>query len=121
MIFGVGTDIVDKKRIAESLEKFGEKFAIRVLTEKEFVVYLSKNEIGKVDYLSRRFAAKEAVSKSLGCGIGEELSFQDVEVLNDAKGKPNATASGYSDYRFNISISDEKDSFAIAFVVAEKI
>lgn len=120
MIYGVGTDIVSKNRIAALCEEFDGKFARRILTKNEFDIFVEKGNQAGIEYLSRRFAAKEAVSKSLGEGIGSHLSFKDIEVLNDPSGKPFVKVAGYENLRFNISISDEKDSYAIAFVVAEK-
>lgn len=121
MIYGVGTDIVDSSRIDALRAEFGEKFAARVLTEGELEIYKAKNEFQQKEYLLRRFAAKEAVAKAFGVGIGGELSFHDIEVMNDDKGKPVAKVGKFEDFRISISISDEKSGYAIAFAVVEKL
>ncbi|MCZ8514124.1 holo-ACP synthase [Paenibacillus filicis] len=88
MIIGIGTDLLDIARVQAILgQAAGERFLQRVLTPGERELALSRK--GRLaEYTAGRFAAKEAVVKALGCGIGKEVSFQDIEVLPDAKGKP---------------------------------
>ncbi len=123
MIVGIGTDIVQIKRVSASLERLGDAFAKRILTESEYIVF--KDSSRPAAFLAKRFAAKEAASKALGTGIGK-VSFQHLEISNDPVGAPMLTLSGYAAElqqqkginRLHISLSDEKDA-AIAFVVLE--
>lgn len=88
MIHGIGTDLTDLKRIKKLLK--GDRkdaFLRRVLTTKEMELAI-QNENRLNEFVAGRFAVKEAVSKALGCGIGSKLSFQDIEVVSDAIGKP---------------------------------
>ncbi|WP_416148583.1 holo-ACP synthase [Salipaludibacillus sp. HK11] len=87
MIKGIGLDIVDLKRI-ESAYIRREAFAMRILTDSERQTFLTLSDKRKIEFLAGRFASKEAYSKALGCGIGKDLSFQDMEVRTDATGKP---------------------------------
>lgn len=88
MIVGIGTDLVDIERIHSILSQpSGERFMERVLTPAERE--LAARRQGRLaEFVSGRFAAKEAVSKAFGCGIGKQLSLQEMEVLPDALGKP---------------------------------
>jgi holo-[acyl-carrier protein] synthase len=119
MIRGIGTDMVSKARIADALETHGEKFITRILSPAEQTELAKRND--KVAYLAKRFAAKEAISKALGCGLGANLSFQDITISNLPSGAPNAEISRqpYRNYRIHLSLSDEKDH-ALAFAVAEE-
>ncbi|CAG7649823.1 holo-ACP synthase [Paenibacillus allorhizosphaerae] len=88
MIIGIGTDLLEIARVKAILaQPSGERFLQRVLTDKERE--LASQKRGRfAEFTAGRFAAKEAVVKALGCGIGKEVTFRDVEVLPDAKGKP---------------------------------
>ena len=126
MIYGIGTDIVNIDRIKSILEKNQKRFASKILTVEEYNFY-NNNKSSEANYFAKRFAAKEAFSKALGTGIGKDLSFQDICIKNDNKGKPYFSFSkkiqNYLDIRdiknTFISISDENDN-AIAFVILEK-
>lgn len=87
MIVGIGLDLVEIDRMKEIIRS-QPRFPNRILTEAEFELYKDLSERRKIEFLSGRFAAKEACSKAFGTGIGKELGFQDIEVLNDEKGKP---------------------------------
>ena len=92
MILGLGTDLVNIKRIEKLVEKFGENFYKKVLTEKE-LERLSEikniNEVkNKTVFCAKRFCAKEAFAKALGIGLGRGINFADVSVVNDIMGKP---------------------------------
>lgn len=113
MIIGIGTDICKIDRIAKLIDKQGEKFIRRILTEDERVGEVS------VAYLAKRFAAKEACAKALGCGIGAQLSFQDIEVHRLEEGQPILKVESRPDMRFHLSLSDE-DDYAVAMVVVEE-
>jgi holo-[acyl-carrier protein] synthase len=123
-IVGIGTDIVEIKRIEQSFQKFGERFAHRILSETELK---SKSyQYQPVHYLAKRFAAKEAIMKALGTGLARGIRFDDFSVLNDEQGKPIVEVQGVAKElmdqmkirRLHISISDEKKQ-AVAFAIAE--
>lgn len=121
MVVGIGTDIVQISRIKDTFERQGERFAQRILCSNELGLFNDKNQ--SIPYLAKRFAAKEAASKALGTGIGV-ISWQDMEVSNDAKGAPMLTFTGSAQVQMasigasqvSISLSDEQD-YAVAFVV----
>lgn len=118
MIKGVGTDLVSIKRISKALERSPERFAERVLTPAEQKTFADKAY--PVAWFAKRWAAKEAVSKAVGTGIGAELGFHDIEVGHTDQGQPlvhlSARASDAFPGQFHLSLSDEIDH-ALAFVV----
>ena len=125
-ILGIGVDIVKNKRI-QSLIK-NRNFIKRTFGTKE--LKFSKVKINKTNYFAKRFAAKEAFSKSFGTGIRGDLSFKDIEILNDKMGKPFFYKSKKIDqivkkkfkikkYDLLLSLSDEKDH-SIAFTILIK-
>ena len=83
-ILGIGIDIIDNKRIKESMKN--NKFKRRIFSSNE--LKLSKKTKNKVAFFSKRFAAKEAFSKALGTGFSSNLNFKDIEITNDKKGMP---------------------------------
>ncbi|TQR34139.1 holo-ACP synthase [Lysinibacillus sphaericus] len=87
MIKGIGLDIVEIDRIAKAMKRTN-KFKDRILTEKESVLFDTHSETRKIEFLAGRFAAKEAFSKALGTGIGEECKLHDMEVLRGEAGNP---------------------------------
>lgn len=118
MIEGIGIDLIEIKRIQNSLNK-GEQLATRVLTNNEREIFNHlKSERRKVEYLAGRFAAKEAFAKATGRGIGK-LSFQDIEVLADERGAPFLVAKGYEKTKIFISITHSNE-YAAAQVIIEK-
>lgn len=119
MIRGVGTDMVSKARIAEVLAAHGEKFISRILNPDEQAELEKRSD--KVAYLAKRFAAKEAIAKALGCGLGAKLSFQDITISNLPSGAPTAEImrQPFRTCRIHLSLSDEKEH-ALAFAVAEE-
>ncbi|MGH8704672.1 MAG: holo-ACP synthase [Burkholderiales bacterium] len=86
MIYGVGTDLVEIARIGRALERFGERFARRILCEPELARFRAHRQ--PVAYLAKRFAAKEAFSKALGTGIHAPANWHGVWVANLRSGKP---------------------------------
>ena len=124
MIVGIGVDIVETARIEKLRVKFGLRFADRILTPAEREVYASRNHPDS--YLATRFAAKEAVAKALGTGIGKQLGFHSVQIDNDDSGKPvlrflgDATdlLAGRNINNAMISLSDEKH-YVVAMVMLE--
>lgn len=125
MILGIGTDIVEIPRIKDSVKRLGDRFLKRLLTQKELDRYYEiKHEDVAMAYVAKRFAAKEAVAKALGTGIGRGLSFQHIEVSNDALGKPLVRVEPHNSpllvnpVKWHLSISDEQ-AYAQAFVILE--
>ena len=126
-IVGIGVDIIENKRIKNSLKNL--KFKKRIYSTKELAQSsLSKNKVG---FFSKRFAAKEAFAKALGTGFRDNLNFKDIEIINDKKGKPyylkSKKISKIIHKKFNIkkyncflSISDEKD-YSTAFTIIQSI
>ncbi|XMB66860.1 holo-ACP synthase [Mycoplasmatota bacterium zrk1] len=111
MIYGIGTDLIEIKRIKDN---YNEKFIKRILTTNEIDILNSfKSEKRKIEFLAGRFAAKEAFSKAIGTGIGD-ISFLDIEIVSK-KGKPICE---YLDYKIHLTISHTID-YAVAFVVLE--
>src|SRR5712692_9553644 len=86
MILGIGIDIIEVERIQSSFEKFGERFLKRILHPNEITYCLSHK--APAPFLAARFAAKEAISKAFGTGIGAELGWQDMEVGRKQSGEP---------------------------------
>ncbi|WAA12560.1 holo-ACP synthase [Fervidibacillus halotolerans] len=115
MIVGIGLDIVEIKRIRELFLR-QEKLKERILTEKEQEIFAQLPEKRKFEFLAGRFAAKEAFSKAYGTGIGKALSFHDIEIVNDEKGKPYFTKP--NQFRAHLSIS-HSDHYAVAQVIIE--
>ncbi len=114
MIIGIGTDLVEIARIKKGPV---ENLIKRILTDKEKDIYDSfKVDIRKHEFLAGRFAAKEAYAKALGTGIGN-ISFKDIEVINDSMGKPYININ--NDTKIHLSISHTR-YYALAFVVIEE-
>ena len=122
MVIGIGTDIVEIARIAGVLDRQGDAFVKRILTVSEQGQYQISHQ--KAAFLAKRFAAKEAVAKALGTGIGHGVSFQDMTISNDEKGAPLVSlsagaaqiASEKSVQKVLLSISDER-KYAIAYAL----
>ena len=128
MIYGIGTDVCDIRRIAATFARRGERFAERVLGPHEIDVFRSrcaKREARGVAYLATRFAAKEAFSKAIGLGMRMPMTWRDCEVVKAAGGQPQIRLHGALENWFaarglvaHVSVSDESD-IATAFVVVE--
>jgi holo-[acyl-carrier protein] synthase len=126
-IVGIGVDIIENKRIKNSLKNL--KFKKRIYSAKELAQSsLSKNKVG---FFSKRFAAKEAFAKALGTGFRDNLNFKDIEIINDKKGKPYYLKSkkiskiihknfNIKKYNCFLSISDEKE-YSTAFTIIQSI
>ena len=126
-ILGIGVDIIHNKRIKNSLNNI--KFKNRVFDTKE--LKQSKLLKNKVNYFSKRFAAKEAFAKALGTGFRKSLNFKDIIIMNDKMGKPyyvkttkitKIIKKKFKVKKFNcfLSISDEKD-YSTAFAIIQSI
>ncbi len=121
MIMGIGTDLAQISRLAESLQRFEQKFATRILAPEELPAYQGSAFPAK--FLAKRFAVKEAAAKALGTGIGE-VSWHDIYIEHDERGAPLLRFQGRASElakskginHLHVSISDEQD-FALAFVV----
>ncbi len=128
MIYGVGTDICDIRRIARAVERHGERFAARVLGPQELEVYRARrvrSAARGLSYLATRFAAKEAFSKAIGLGMRMPMTWRSCEIVNAPGGRPGIRLHGalaaWCDARglaAQVSVSDETD-YATAFVVVE--
>ncbi|MBI3898615.1 MAG: holo-ACP synthase [Gammaproteobacteria bacterium] len=124
MIFGIGTDIVQVVRLQQGLDRFGERFAARILSDNELIEF--RDHARPANFLARRFAAKEAAAKAMGTGFRDGLSLRQISVAHDANGKPIVEFSGRAlefvaarkIQAVHLSISDESD-YAVAFVIFE--
>lgn len=124
MIYGIGIDLVEVKRVAQNLDRFGERFVRRVFTPPERD-YCSRNPACAPHYAAR-FAAKEALLKAMGTGHSRGISWQDVSVEKDQDGKPQISLKGvaaslaqsFGIVRVHVSLSHTAEH-AIAYVVLE--
>lgn len=121
MIFGIGTDIVHIPRMDGLLQKHGDKFAERILSEAEYNEFLTAPE--QAAFLAKRFAAKEATAKALGTGFRDGLSLKHISVTNNELGRPAIILKERAAFlaqelkigRQFLSLSDEQE-YAVAFV-----
>ena len=129
MIYGIGTDICDIRRIRTSLEKHGERFAAKVLSEGEMATWKARSarwpERG-IRYLATRFSAKEAFSKAVGLGMRMPMTWRLCEVAKHPSGQPHIVLHGELKHWFearglvaHVTVTDETD-YAASFVVVEK-
>ncbi|CAG1019817.1 holo-[acyl-carrier protein] synthase [Burkholderiaceae bacterium] len=128
MIYGLGTDVCDIRRIAATLQRRGDRFAERVLGPTELQVFRerrAKVEVRGVAHLATRFSAKEAFSKAIGLGLRAPMAWRDCEILNERNGKPFVRLHGELAAWFearrlvaHVTVSDESD-YATSFVVVE--
>lgn len=133
MIFGIGTDICDVRRIQASLDRHGERFALKVLSDAEFATWKARSarstERG-VRYLATRFSAKEAFSKAIGTGMRMPMTWRSCEIDNQPPDHPQAgqpvvvlhgalqTWFADNKLRAHITLTDETD-YAVSFCVVE--
>ena len=128
MIYGIGTDLCDVRRIAATLERRGERFAQKVLGPAELRVFEARRARAPVRglrFLATRFSAKEAFSKAIGLGIRSPMTWSACQVLNEPGGKPviqlsGALAEWFAARRLvaHVTVTDEGD-YAASFVVVE--
>jgi len=115
-IFGIGTDIINIKRLEKSLKKNGKKLRNKIFTEKEILYCESKKN--SIPYYAKRFAAKEAFVKALGTGFRKNITFKNIEISNDNFGKPSIKINGSvnnflkkkiknKNYKIYLSLSDD--------------
>ena len=126
IILGIGVDIVDNTRITKSLKN--NLFIKRIFSNSEIIMAKKVND--KINYYSKRFAAKEAFAKAMGTGFRNNLNFKDITIVNNKMGKPSFIINEkikkiikkefkVSSFNFFLSISDEK-KYSIAFVILQK-
>jgi len=124
VIVGIGTDLCEIQRIQRALDRFGERFARKILVDSELARFRASRR--PAAYLAKRFAAKEALSKALGTGIHFPMNWQNVTVGNARSGRPELRfSSALSELlsrrgviHAHVSLSDET-GMACAFVVLE--
>lgn len=129
MIFGIGTDICDVRRMRASLERHGERFAQKILSDGELATWQARSARWPdrgIKYLATRFSAKEAFSKAIGLGLHLPMRWRDCEITNAASGKPEIVLHGALKAWFearqltvHVSVTDETD-YAASFVVVER-
>lgn len=128
MIYGIGTDICDVRRIRASLDNHGDRFAAKVLSDAEFKTWKARSarwpERG-VRYLATRFSAKEAFSKAIGLGMRMPMTWKLCEIANERSGKPTIVLhGGLKDWfearalTVHVTVTDETD-YAASFCVVE--
>ncbi|KGX90568.1 4'-phosphopantetheinyl transferase [Pontibacillus halophilus JSM 076056 = DSM 19796] len=118
MIKGMGIDLIELERVKEKWVRHPEKFVQRTLTERERERYQAfQSDKRKLEYLSGRFAAKEAFVKAAGTGIGKAYSFQDIEVLTGEEGAPYMSVRGV-EHQIWVSIA-HSEGHALAQVIIE--
>lgn len=116
MIKGIGLDIIEISRVRKLIEN-QPRFVKRILTERECVRYNELQNGRRIEFLAGRFAAKEAFSKAFGTGIGKEISFLDIEIDYDEKGKPYIIKPINKGVHLSITHSEE---YAAAQVIIEE-
>ena len=116
-IFGIGTDIVNIKRIERSLKKHGTRFKNKIFSKSE--ISYCENKKNSSSFYAKRFAAKEALSKALGTGIRKGVNLKNIEISNNIHGKPSILLKGKvanylkkkvksKKYNIHLSLSDDK-------------
>ena len=129
MIYGIGTDLCDVRRVSEALQRHGDRFALRILADDEMRTWRARTarcaERG-TRFLATRFAAKEAFSKAIGLGMRMPMTWRSCEVAKLPSGQPVIVLHGELKtwfearaLRAHVSVTDETD-YAASFVVVEK-
>ena len=128
MIYGIGTDICDLRRIAATFERQGERFAQRVLSDAELAIWKARSDRWPkrgLSYLATRFSAKEAFSKAIGLGMRMPMTWRLCEIANLPSGKPVIVLHGELKDWFeakgltaDVTVTDETE-YAASFVVVE--
>ena len=117
-MIAIGTDILRVDRIEDTIGRLGERFVARILTPAEIDEYKASAHPHRI--LAKRFAAKEAIAKALGTGIGRGVSWQDIAISHDSHGAPQVTLTGgalrVAGSRVELSLADEMD-YVVAFAV----
>ena len=111
-IFGIGTDIVNIKRMKKTLKGKNSNFKKRIFSKNE-IIYCEKKK-NPSSFYAKRFAAKEALSKALGTGIRKGVNFKDIEILNDSLGKPSIQLKGSTAIFLKKKIKNKKYSIYLS-------
>lgn len=122
MIHSIGIDLVESKRVERSINRFGTRFAERILGKEEMKIFNSRND--KVGFLAGRFAAKEAVIKSLGKFLKTRPAYTQIEILNDQTGHPyligqNEVKKVFEGKKCLLSISHERNFATAVAMITE--
>lgn len=118
----IGIDATSLRRIRATYDRFGDKFLHRFLLPSEIALCQNLNQSLNIERIAGFWAAKEAISKAIGTGIGEHLSFLDIILSKDSKGKPHATLTKNKLEEFSISLialsitHDQDLAIAVAFI-----
>ncbi|WP_291011416.1 holo-ACP synthase [Hydrogenophaga sp.] len=130
MIYGIGTDVCDIRRIETTVQRQGERFVHKVLGESEWLVWQQRSARWPqrgLRYLATRFSAKEAFSKAIGLGMRMPMSWRRCEILNEPSGRPVIVLHGELKRWFDaqglsaqVTVTDETD-YAASFVVVERL
>lgn len=125
MVLGLGTDLIEIKRVEASIARFGERFMERLYTPEE-IAYCQRKQKHAAESFAARFAAKEAAAKALGTGISRGISWKEIEVRRRAGERPTLHLSGRAAQRAmemgvkNVQLSlTHSQSLAMAVVIAE--
>ena len=123
-ILGIGTDIVEIKRVKKIYNKYGDNFARKILSNDEFKKYKFSNK--KISFLAKRFAAKEAIGKAIGIGIRNGVILRYLSINNDGLGRPFVKIQNHKKFNLtekeeiHISLSDEsKYAIANALIISK--
>lgn len=134
MILGIGTDLLDESRIKKVFEKFENRTLKKFLSSEEINIFGSiEDETKKINFVAKRFSAKESMLKAMGIGLGRGLELKDISIMNNEQGKPyikcNSVAEKFiSDFykkdikniKFVLSITDEKNLINTITIVSEE-
>ena len=129
MIYGIGTDVCDVRRIRASVDRYGDRFAKKILSDGEMQTWAERSARWPdrgVSFLATRFSAKEAFSKAIGMGMRMPMTWRSCEIAKEASGKPCIVLHGALKEWFearnltaHVSVTDETD-YAASFVVIEQ-
>jgi holo-[acyl-carrier protein] synthase len=125
MVLGIGTDLIETKRIEESIDRYGERFLERVFTLDE-IAYCMRKKKNAAESFAARFAAKEAGAKALGTGISRGITWKELEVRREPTGRPKLHLSGRAEaiaermgvHRMHLSLTHSRE-LAMAVVIVE--
>jgi holo-[acyl-carrier protein] synthase len=125
MVLGLGTDLMETRRVQESIDRYGDRFLERIFTAEE-IAYCMRKRKNAAESFAARFAAKEAGAKALGTGISRGVSWKEFEVRREASGRPTLHLSGRAAElaeamgvrRVQLSLTHSRE-LALAVVVAE--
>ena len=128
-IFCIGTDIININRVEKSIKRYGKKFKNKIFTKNE-IKYCDKKKHSSSFY-SKRFAAKEALTKALGTGLNNKINLKNIEITNNKSGKPSIKLSGKTlsflkkkikkkAFQIDLSLSDDKPWAQATVIISYK-